>query len=110
MDAAASSSSNCDVDRKPRGGLGTGESYAVTAVEKEMLAHVKEAETICAPIEQLNLRRRFDAVLLASNLITVDDPQRRAFLETCKRHADIVVVEGLELGWQPKDGKRSSAI
>jgi SAM-dependent methyltransferase len=81
--------------------------YRVTGVDQaqEMLAHVEEAETICAQIEQLDLRRRFDATLLASNLIAAPDSQRRAFLETCRRHADVVVVEGLELGWQPEDGE-----
>jgi SAM-dependent methyltransferase len=79
--------------------------YRVTAVDEEegMLAHVEDAETICARIEDLDLNRRFDAALLASNLITTPDPQRQAFLETCRRHADIVVVEGLELGWHPED-------
>jgi len=79
--------------------------YRVTAVDEEegMLAHVEDAETICARIEDLDLKRRFDAALLASNLITTPDPQRQAFLETCRRHADIVVVEGLELGWHPRD-------
>jgi SAM-dependent methyltransferase len=81
--------------------------YSVTGVDEsqEMLAHVEDAETICAQIEQLDLGRRFDAALLASNLITAPDEQRKAFLETCRRHADIVIVEGLELGWQPEDGE-----
>ena len=79
--------------------------YKVTAVDEsaEMLAHVQEAETICARIEQLDLGRRFDAVLLASNLINAPAGQRRAFLETCRRHADLVVIEGLALGWRPED-------
>jgi SAM-dependent methyltransferase len=70
--------------------------YRVTGVDEapEMLAHVKDAETICAKIENLDLGRRFDAALLASNLITTPDAQRQAFLETCRNHADIVVVEG----------------
>src|SRR6266480_2030921 len=79
--------------------------YRVTAVDEDegMLAHIEDAETICARIEHLDLKRRFDAALLASNLITTPDPQRQAFLETCRRHADIVVVEGPELGWHPED-------
>lgn len=79
--------------------------YAVTAVDEsaEMLAHVREAETIRARIEKLDLRRRFDAALLASNLINSPPGQRRAFLDTCRRHADLVVVEGLALGWCPED-------
>jgi SAM-dependent methyltransferase len=81
--------------------------YRVTGVDEapEMLVRVEHAETICAQIENLDLRRRFDAALLASNLITAPDAQRQAFLETCKKHADIVVVEGLELGWHPEDGE-----
>jgi SAM-dependent methyltransferase len=79
--------------------------YHVTAVDEspKMLAYVQEAETICARIEQLDLGRRFDAALLASNLINAPIAQRRAFLETCGRHADLVVVEGLALGWRPDD-------
>jgi SAM-dependent methyltransferase len=69
--------------------------YTVTAVDEspEMLAHVSDAETVCARIEGLELGRRFDLALLASNLLTVEPLQRRAFLETCVRHADLVVVE-----------------
>lgn len=79
--------------------------YHVTAVDEsaEMLAHVQGAETICARIEELDLRRRFDAALLASNLINAPAAQRRAFLETCRRHADLVIVEGLALGWRPEE-------
>ena len=81
--------------------------YRVTAVDESeaMLTHVRAAEAISARIEGLNLGRRFDAVLLASNLITAPAEQRRAFLQTCGRHADLVVVEGLSLGWQPEDGE-----
>jgi SAM-dependent methyltransferase len=81
--------------------------FRVTAVDEsaEMLAHVRGAETVQAQIEELDLGRRFDAVLLASNLITAEPEQRRAFLETCRRHADLVIVEGLPLGWSPEDGE-----
>jgi SAM-dependent methyltransferase len=82
--------------------------YAVTAVDEspEMLAHVPaEAETVRARIEQLDLGRRFDAVLLLSNLLTVEPPQRRAFLDACARHGDLVVVETLPLGWRPAGSK-----
>jgi SAM-dependent methyltransferase len=80
--------------------------YAVTAVDEspEMLEHVRSAETVCARIEELDLGRRFDLVLLASNLLSVEPPQRRAFLETCRRHADVLVVETLPLGWRPREG------
>jgi SAM-dependent methyltransferase len=79
--------------------------YTVTAVDEseEMLAHVSGAEKVCARIEGLDLERRFDAVLLASNLLTTEAEQRRAFLETSLRHSGLVIVETLPLGWQPKE-------
>lgn len=78
--------------------------YAVTAVDESpaMLAHVRDTEAVCARIEGLDLGRRFDLVLLASNLLSTEPPQRRAFLETCVRHAPLVVVETLPLGWRPE--------
>jgi 2-polyprenyl-3-methyl-5-hydroxy-6-metoxy-1,4-benzoquinol methylase len=78
--------------------------YSVTAVDEspEMLEHVHGAETVRASIEELELARRFDAVLLLSNLLTVEAPQRRAFLDTCARHADLLVVETLPLAWRPE--------
>ena len=81
--------------------------FRATAVDEsaEMLVHVRDAETVHAPIEGLDLGRRFDAVLLASNLVNAKTERRRAFLETCMRHAGLVVVEGLPLGWSPEDGE-----
>ena len=73
--------------------------YPVVAVDEspEMLAHVREAETVCARIQELSLGRRFGAVLLASHLINVaDDDTRKALLAACRRHvADdgCVIVE-----------------
>ena len=83
--------------------------FRVTAVDEspEMLMHVRDAETVQARIEELDLGRRFDAVLLASNLVTAEPEQRQAFLETCRRHADLVLIEGLPLGWEPEDGERT---
>jgi SAM-dependent methyltransferase len=80
--------------------------YAVTAVDEsaDMLAHIRTAETVCARIEGLDLHRRFDVVLLASNLLSTEPGQRRAFLETSLRHSEVVIVETLPLGWRPKDG------
>jgi len=45
--------------------------HPVVAVDEspEMLAHVRDAEKVCARIEHLALGRRFDVVLLASHLI-----------------------------------------
>jgi SAM-dependent methyltransferase len=81
--------------------------YRVTAVDEspEMLAKVLGAETSQAQIEGLELGRRFDAALLASNLVNTEPPRRRTFLETCRRHSDLAVVEGLPLGWSPEDGE-----
>ena len=82
--------------------------FRVVAVDQseEMLARVEGAERVRADIETLELGRRFDAVLLASNLVNAEgDEQRRSFLEACRRHvADdgVVVIEGLPLGWRPK--------
>jgi SAM-dependent methyltransferase len=81
--------------------------YRVTAVDEsaEMLARVRDAETVHSGIEGLDLGRRFDAVLLASNLVNAPPAQRRAFLETCRRHGDVATVEGLPLAWSPEDGE-----
>ena len=62
--------------------------HPVVAVDEspEMLAYVRDAETVCARIENLALGRRFDAVLLASHLINADTTTRTAFLAACHRH------------------------
>jgi SAM-dependent methyltransferase len=62
--------------------------HQVVAVDEspEMLAHVRDAETVQARIEDLTLDRRFDAVLLASHLINADEPTRSTFLDACRRH------------------------
>jgi SAM-dependent methyltransferase len=81
--------------------------YDVVAVDEspEMLEHVRYAETVCARIEMLDLGRAFDAVLLLSNLFTVEDEQRRLFLETAARHSDLLVVETLPVAWQPPESE-----
>lgn len=62
----------------------------VTAVDNspEMLVHVPdEASKICSDIELLDLRRKFDVVLYASNLINTPDESARAEqLAACRRH------------------------
>jgi SAM-dependent methyltransferase len=62
--------------------------HPVVAVDEspEMLAYVRDAETVCSRIEDLALGRRFDAVLLASHLINADPATRNAFLAACRRH------------------------
>ena len=90
--------------------------HPVTAVDNsaEMLAHVRGAETVNAEIEGLDLGRRFGCVLLASQLINVeDDRQRVAFLETCARHVapdGVVLIQRYDPGWaadpQPSESER----
>jgi SAM-dependent methyltransferase len=82
--------------------------HPVVAVDEsaEMLAHVQGATTVCARIEDLDLRRRFPCVLLMSNLVNSPSAQRRAFLETCARHVDadgVVLIERHEPGWRPEE-------
>jgi SAM-dependent methyltransferase len=63
--------------------------HEVVAVDQspEMLAHIGGVETVCSSIEELDLGRQFDLVLLMSFVIeTADDVQRAAFLATCRRH------------------------
>ena len=68
----------------------------------DMLAHVRGARTVQAPIAGLDLDRRFDAVLLASHLLnTPDDTERRALLDTAARHlapGGLLVAE-----WHPPE-------
>ncbi|WP_184672163.1 class I SAM-dependent methyltransferase [Saccharothrix violaceirubra] len=62
----------------------------------EMLAHVR-TEVVCAPIEELRLDRRFDAVVLGSFLINSAGPALgRRFLDTARAHVrddGVVLVE-----------------
>jgi len=74
--------------------------HPVLAVDNsaDMLAHVREAETLLADIETLRLDRRFDAVLLASHLInTPDASQRQALLATAAHH----VTGHVLIQWHP---------
>jgi SAM-dependent methyltransferase len=83
--------------------------HPVVAVDesREMLAHVRGAETVFARIEELALGRRFPCVLLMSNLVNSDD-DRRAFLAACARHVapdGVVLVERHAPDWRPQGGK-----
>lgn len=63
--------------------------HPVVAVDNspEMLAHVRDAETVLADVEGLDLGRRFPAVVLGSNFVNDPDPGRRTrLLGTCSRH------------------------
>jgi len=65
-----------------RGGSGAGS----TAPTSAGVASVG-AETVRARIQELDLGRRFEVVLLASFLVNTDDGDlRRRFLEACRRH------------------------
>jgi SAM-dependent methyltransferase len=72
--------------------------HPVVAVDEsaEMLAHIHGAEVVCSPIEDLDLGRTFDAVLLLSHL--VEYGARDALLRACRRHVapgGCVIVERL---------------
>lgn len=73
--------------------------HPVVAVDEsaEMLAHVRGAETVHSRIEDLDLGRTFDCVLLMSNLVNIrDDGRRKAVLRTCRRHVaprGVVLIE-----------------
>lgn len=83
----------------------TQRGFQVVAVDEsaEMLAHVAGAETVVAKIEQLDLGRRFDVVMLASHLVNVpDDGAALQMLSTCGRHASRqgqVLIERRRPGW-----------
>ena len=91
--------------------------HRVVAVDEspEMLARVRGAETVEAPIEGLDLRRRLDAVLLASFLVNTDDDDLRGrFLEACRDHVrddGCVLVQRHPPAWfdQAAEGERTSA-
>jgi SAM-dependent methyltransferase len=81
----------CGVGRMTRPLLARG--CSVTAVDNspEMLVHVPDgAHKICSHIEELHLRRQFDVVLYASNLInTPNASARREQLRVCRRHLGV---------------------
>lgn len=85
--------------------------HGVVAVDnsREMLAHVRGAETVLANVEELALGRRFEVVLLASQFVNVPDAsQRRLLLETCARHVapgGVVLIERLPPGWEPAEAE-----
>lgn len=81
----------------------------VTAVDEsaEMLAHIGDtAPTVCSAIEDLDLGRQFDVVLLASFLVnTADDAQRDRLLRACARHT---APGGCVLVQRERDGLHES--
>lgn len=73
--------------------------HPVTAVDEsgEMLAHVRGATTVRSKIEDFDLGRTFDCVLLMSNLVNAMRARtRHALLRTCRRHVTpdgVVLIE-----------------
>jgi SAM-dependent methyltransferase len=90
--------------------------HPVVAVDEsaEMLARIRGAETVRARIQELDLGRRFDAVLLASFLVnTADRGLRGRFLEACRRHlgdGGRVLVQRHPPGWfdEAVEGERTA--
>lgn len=79
--------------------------HDVVAVDnsEEMLGHVRAAETVLADVFDLNLGRRFDAVVAGSHLINSPERSRRlGLLKVCRRHLKLdgaALVERYEPGW-----------
>jgi SAM-dependent methyltransferase len=100
----------CGVGRITAELVRLGHSVVATDESPEMLRHVTGAETLLGRIEDLDIGRRFDCVLLASHLVNTDDAaQRAAFLRTCARHvadAGIVLLERHPPDWRPEPGRR----
>jgi len=90
--------------------------HAVTAVDSsaEMLARIRGATTVEADIVGLDLGRSFDCVLLASQLINVDDDKERdGFLATCARHVaanGAVIVQRYAPAWADDPKPSDSAM
>jgi SAM-dependent methyltransferase len=79
--------------------------HPVVAVDEspEMLERIHGAETVLSRIEDLDLGRRFDAVLFASYLLNVPDlVWRRTLLAACRRHVredGCVLIQRHEPEW-----------
>ena len=88
--------------------------HPVTAVDNspEMLAHVRDAETVHADIEKLDLGRTFPVVLLASNFLNATDQRELdAVLDACARHVSPggqVLLERMPPEWEPREGTREA--
>ncbi|WP_219513818.1 class I SAM-dependent methyltransferase [Nonomuraea ceibae] len=85
--------------------------YEVVAVDEsaEMLEHVRGARTVRSRIQDLDLGRRFDGVLLASHLVhTADDQDRRGLLETCARH--VAPGGSVLIQWTPPERHGKAAV
>jgi SAM-dependent methyltransferase len=80
----------------------------------EMLANLVGVEAVLADIVSLDLGRRFDAVILAGNLVNlVDSVTRATMLRTCRRHVRDgggVLIERLDPAWRPQPGQHAAWI
>jgi SAM-dependent methyltransferase len=89
--------------------------HRVTAVDEsaEMLSRVHGAELVQAWIEELDLGRTFDCVVLASHFVNQVDPEHRLrLLGACARHVSpggSVLIESYpaDLNWRAAVGKAS---
>lgn len=90
----------CGTGRVAHGLIALGHEVLGVDQSAEMLAHVRGAETVRAPIAGLDLGRHFGAVLLASHLINTPGAADRQALLTCAaRH---LAADGrLIVEWHP---------
>jgi SAM-dependent methyltransferase len=68
----------------------------------EMLVRCREIETVRSAIEDLDLKERFDVVLLPSHLVNSPEPLRTRLLESARRHVapdGVVVIQRHRPGW-----------
>jgi SAM-dependent methyltransferase len=97
----------CGVGRVTHELLRLGHPVVAVDDSPEMLAHVRDAPTVCSRIEELDLGRRFPCVLLMSNLVNTEEAERSAFLATCARHVapdGLVLIERHAPHWRPEEG------
>jgi len=78
--------------------------HSVVGVDESpaMLARVTDLPTVRATIEDLDLHRAFDVVVLASTLLNAPPGQRHSFLVACRRHlapAGALVVQQTPPAW-----------
>lgn len=88
--------------------------HRVTGVDSSqaMLAELTHIQPVHSDIVSLDLRQRFDAVLLASSLIkTVDPTERTQFLRAARTHTKeggVLLLERHAPSWQPVEGSESN--
>jgi SAM-dependent methyltransferase len=104
----------CGAGRVTRPLVALGHDVVAVDESPDMLARVTGAPTVCSSIQDLSLGRRFDAVLLSSNLINVpDDDVRAALLATCGAHVSDtgrVIVQQHPPAWFETAGDRERTL